>query len=190
MKDTNSVAWVMPHGSAFGALGVPRGQTIFFQTLSCGTSNRRGWRAEQNASTFFILGSNWWPKVWNQMVNIIKLRLKCQYLTLCVLYKWKIQNISDGIFIMSPWSCPRGGTLGRWGAQWGGGGQKLFFETWSCGISNWQGCWAEQNASKIFILGSSWWPWVRSKGQMSLNFGYHVNFIFIPNFVCVLTNKR
>ena len=32
---------------------------------------------------------------------------------------------------------------------------------------------------------------VRSKGQMSLNFSYHVNFKdFIPNFVRVLTNKR
>ena len=31
---------------------------------------------------------------------------------------------------------------------------------------------------------------VRSKGQISLNFNYHVNSkIFIPNFVCVLTNK-
>ena len=31
--------------------------------------------------------------------------------------------------------------------------------------------------------------WVRSKGQI-LNFGYPVNSkIFIPNFVCVLTNK-
>ena len=29
------------------------------------------------------------------------------------------------------------------------------------------------------------------KGQISLNFGYHVNFkYFIPNFVCVLTNER
>ena len=29
------------------------------------------------------------------------------------------------------------------------------------------------------------------KGQISLNFGYHVNFkVFIPNFVCVLTNER
>ena len=29
----------------------------------------------------------------------------------------KIQNMSDGTCIMSPGSCPRGGTLGRWGAQ-------------------------------------------------------------------------
>ena len=32
-----------------------------------------------------------------------------------------MQNISDGIFILSPGSCPRGGTLGRWGCQ-----KKLF----------------------------------------------------------------
>ena len=32
---------------------------------------------------------------------------------------------------------------------------------------------------------------MESKGQISLNFGYHVNFkIFIPNVVCILTNKR
>ena len=32
---------------------------------------------------------------------------------------------------------------------------------------------------------------VRSKGQISLTFGFHINFkIVIPNFVCVLTNKR
>ena len=28
-------------------------------------------------------------------------------------------NISDGIFIPAPRSCPRGWTLGRWGAQGG-----------------------------------------------------------------------
>ena len=65
MKDTkhirqnfHSVAWVMPQGWDFRALGVPRGSD-FFQTWSCGISNRRGWRAEQNASKIFILGSNW-----------------------------------------------------------------------------------------------------------------------------------
>ena len=32
---------------------------------------------------------------------------------------------------------------------------------------------------------------VRSKGRVSLNFSYKVNSkIFIPNFECVLTNKR
>ena len=36
----------------------------------------------------------------------------------------KIQNISDGIFILLPGSCPRGGTLGRWGCP---GVKKNFF---------------------------------------------------------------
>ena len=58
MKDTkyirwdfNSVAWVMPQGLDLRVLGVPRGsKKIFFQTLSCGISNRRELGAEQNAS--------------------------------------------------------------------------------------------------------------------------------------------
>ena len=40
-------------------------------------------------------------------------------------HKCKIQNISDGIFILLPGSYPRDGTLGRWGV--GGGGQKFIF---------------------------------------------------------------
>ena len=141
-QDFNSVALVMPKGPDFGALRVLRGSKNFFQTWSCGISNRRGWQAEQNACKFFILGSNWWP--WGEVKRsyIIKFRLTCQfqrffYQTLCVLCKWNIQNISEGIFILSPWSCPRGETLGRWGCP---GGQKIFFfQTWSCGISNRRG---------------------------------------------------
>ena len=48
MKDTThirwefySVAWVMPKGWDFGALGVPRRSNIFFPTWSCSISNRR-----------------------------------------------------------------------------------------------------------------------------------------------------
>ena len=34
-------------------------------------------------------------------------------------------------------------------------------------------------------------PWGGSKGQISINFNYKVNFKdFFPNLVCVLTNKR
>ena len=45
-----------------------------------------------------------------------KVNFKDFYTKLCVCsHKWKIQNISDEIFILSPGSCPRGGTLGRWG---------------------------------------------------------------------------
>ena len=32
-------------------------------------------------------------------------------------HKCKIQNISDGIFILLPGSYPRDGTLGRWGVK-------------------------------------------------------------------------
>ena len=46
------------------------------------------------------------------------------YTKLCVCsHKCKIQNISDGISILSPGSCPRGGTLGCWGCP----GVKFFF---------------------------------------------------------------
>ena len=40
-QDFYSVAWVMPQGWDFGALGVPRG-SFCFQTRSCGISNRGG----------------------------------------------------------------------------------------------------------------------------------------------------
>ena len=40
-----------------------------------------------------------------------KVKFKDVYTKFCVCpHKWKIQNISDGIFILSPGSCPRGGT--------------------------------------------------------------------------------
>ena len=49
-----------------------------------------------------------------------KVNFKDCYTKLCVCsHKWKKQNISDGIFILSPTSCPRGGTLGRWGCPGG-----------------------------------------------------------------------
>ena len=44
---------------------------------------------------------------------------------------------------------------------------------------------------KFASLGQTGDLGARSKGQISLNFDYHVNSkIFIPNLVCVLTNKR
>ena len=100
-------------------------------------------------------------------------------------HKWKIQNISDRIYILSPGSCSRGGTLGHWGYP---EGQTFFFQTWSCSISNRRGWRAEQNASNIFILGSNWWPWGEVKRSNIINMS--ISKILIPNFVCVLTNKR
>ena len=54
----------------------------------------------------------------NHLISITKLFSYIFYTKLCVCSrKLKIQSISDGIFILSPGSCHRGGTLGRWGAQ-------------------------------------------------------------------------
>ena len=158
-------------GWDLGALGVPRGsKKIFFQTWSYGISKRR---AEQNASKIFILGSNWWP--WGEVKGQISLNFgyhvnfKDFYTKFFVCsHKWKIQYISDRILILSPGSCPRGGTLGHWGYP---GGQTIFFfQTWSCSISNRRGWRAEQNAYNIFILGSNWWPWGEVKRSSHVNF--------------------
>ena len=77
--------------------------------------------------------------------------------------------------------------VGLWGT-WGAQGVNFFFQTWSCGISNRRGWQAEQNASNIFILGSNWWHWGEVKRSNIINMS--ISKMFIPNFVCVLTNKR
>ena len=117
-----------------------------------------------------------------------KVNFKDFYTILCVCtHKWKIQNISDGIFILSPGSCPRGGDFGVLGEP--EGSKNIFSQTWSCGISNRRGWRAEQNASKIFILGSTWWPWGEVKGQISFNFNYKVNFKDVYTKSCVCPHK-
>ena len=100
-----------------------------------------------------------------QIFNVnYKVNFKDFYTKLCAcsLHKWKIQVILDGIFILLPGSCPRGGTLGRWGCP--SGQQFICFQTWSCSISNQRGWRAEQNALKFFILELNWWPWNEIKG--------------------------
>ena len=49
----------------------------------------------------------------------------------------------------------------------------------------------EQNRmqSKIFILGSNWCAWGEVKGQISLNFSYHVNFKDFYTKFCVCSHK-
>ena len=43
----------------------------------------------------------------------------------------------------------------------------------------------------VFFCPASRGPGEESKGQITFNFNYNVNFKdFIPNFVCVLTNER
>ena len=107
------------------------------------------------------------------------------YQTLCVFSQMRYKTYQTGFSF-----CCLGHAqgLGLWGA---GCAQvvNFFFQTWSCGISNRRGWRAEQNASKIFILGSNWWPWGEVKGQISLNFGYHVNFKDFYTKLCVCSHK-
>ena len=67
----------------------------------------------------------------------IKFRLPCQfqrflYQTLCVFSQMKDTKHIRHELIMSPESCPRGGTLGCPGGQ-------FIFQSWSCCISNRRG---------------------------------------------------
>ena len=126
------------------------------------------------------------PKVKYYLVSITKSISKIFIPNfVCILTNKRYKRYQTGFALCRLGNAPG---VGHWGVGVPRGSKKN--QTWSCGISNPRGWRAEQNASKIFIVGSNWWPWVRSKGQISLNFDYHVNSkIFIPNFVCVLTNK-
>ena len=89
----------------------------------------------------------------------------------------KDTKLSDGIFILSP---------GR------PGGQQLFYFKHGQLAYQIDGD-DEQNRMQVNVLpyGQTGDLEVRSKGHISLKFDYHVNSkIFVPNFVCVLTNKR
>ena len=81
---------------------------------------------------------------------------------------------------------PQGGTLGRWGAQVG---QKKFEHghvAYQIDGDDEQNRLQVKFSSRVKLVTSR----VRSKGQILLNLDYHVNSkIFIPIFVCVLTNK-
>ena len=86
--------------------------------------------------------------------------------------------------ILSPGSCPRGGT---WGAQ---GVKKFFFSNivmWhikSTGMTSRTKCKLNFHPRvKLVTLGEV-------KGQISLNFGYHVNFIDFYTKLCVCSHKK
>ena len=105
--------------------------------------------------------------------------------SVCVLTKERYKTYQTGF---SFWPLGHAPGVGLWGTGGCQGGKKKNFQTWSCGISNRQGWRAEQNASKIFILGSNWWPWGEVKGQI-FNFGYHVNFKDFYTKLCVCSHK-
>ena len=148
--------WSCPRGLTLERWGWRRGggSFFFFQTWSCGITNRWGWRAEQNASKIFILGSNWWPWGEVKMSNIIKfgyyINFKDFYTKLCVCCTndWNERNKTyQMVFSFCHLSHAPG--VGLWGAVGCPGGRSIFFQTCSCGISNRRGWRAEQNASKF-----------------------------------------
>ena len=189
--DFHSVAWVMPKGWDFGVLGVPRwSKFIFFN------HGHVAYQIEEDDKQN-RMQVNFYPRVklltlgWGQRSNTIKFRLPCQcqrflYQTLCVFVtNARYKTYQMGFSFCRLGHAPGVGLRGTGGAQWV---KPFFFQTWSCGISSRRGWRAEQNASNIFILGSNWWPWGKVKRSNIISLS--ISKIFIPNFVCVLTNKR
>ena len=118
-RDFYSVTWVMPKGWDFVALGVPKvSNSFFFKHGHCSISNRRGWRAEQNASNIFILCQTGDLRARSKG----QIPLTCQfqrflYQSLCVFSQIKDRNILNRIFILLPRSCPRVGLRGAGGVK-------------------------------------------------------------------------
>ena len=127
-----------------------------------------------------------------------KVNFKDFYTKLCKCsHKGKMQNISDGIFILSPGSCPRRGILGCLVAKikfppavcllyylflnhW-----TKFNQIWCVSYSH---EWGVQQ-QMLFCL-APWGPGEGSKGQISLNFNYKVNIKDFYTKLCVCSHKR
>ena len=101
---------------------------------------------------------------------------------MCVLTNERYKTYQTGFLFCRLGHAQGVGLGGTGGAQ---GVKILFFQTWSCGISNQRGLQAEQNASSKGQTGDLG---ARSKGQKSLTCQFQ-NF-YTKLFVCVLTNKR
>ena len=156
MKNSKSPRFKKSEGDIVIASARPFICPLCYLLLNHWTKFNQIWFTHINRTCNGISPAPWGPGEGSKVQISFNFNYKANfrdfYTKLCVCsHKWKIQNISDGIFILSPGSCPSGGTLGRWGCP---GGQKKF-QTWPCGISNRRGWRAEQNASKIFILGSN-----------------------------------
>ena len=95
--------------------------------------------------------------------------------------------MSDGIFILSSGSCPRVGTLGHWGVQ---GGQKFIFLKHGHVVYQIDGDDEQNRLVKFSSSGQTGDLWVRSKGLISLNFGYHVNFKDFYAKLCVFSQIK
>ena len=82
-------------------------------------------------------------------------------------------------FVSMPVSCPRVGLEGAKGAQ---EVKKIEYGHVAYRIDG-------DDEKNSFTLWSNWWPWVRSKGQTSLNFNYKINFKDFYTKLCVCSHK-
>ena len=111
----------------------------------------------------------------------------------CVLTNERYKTYQTGFFILSPGSCPRGGT-------WGYLGAKIKFRPAVCPLcylllNHWtkfNQIWCvsyshEWGAQRKTFFGSP--PREGSRGQISFNFYYKVNFVDFYSKLCVCSHK-
>ena len=137
MKDTKHVRFFFillpgscPRGGTWGYLGAkikfcPAVSPLCYLLLNHWTKFNQIWCVNyshewgaQHKKNFGLapLGPREGPKGQISFTFNYKVIFKDFYSKLCVCsHKLKIQNISDSFFILSPGSCPRGGTWGYWG---------------------------------------------------------------------------
>ena len=114
----------------------------------------------------------------------------------CVLTNERYETYQTGFFILSPGSCPRGGT-------WGYLGAKIKFRPAVCPLCYFLlNHWTKFNQIWCVSYSHKWGTQHKKKiGPRTLGRGQKVKYhlisitksiskIFIPNFVCVLTNER
>ena len=132
--------------------------------------------------------------VWAQMKVLLSITqsiskiFKPNFLYLLTNKRYKSKNISDGIFIRSPGSCPRGST---WGYLGGLGGQKKIFSAIQPDLV------CEFLTSMAHATAQFFWsppPWALGRGQkvkyQKISITKSISKVLKPNFVCLLTNER
>ena len=104
----------------------------------------------------------------------------------CVLTNERYKTYQKGFSFCRLGHAPGIGLRGPWGTQV----VKKKFQTWSCGISNQRGWWAEENASKIFILGPNWEPWGEVKRSNIIKFQLPCQFQSFYTKLCVFSHIK
>ena len=201
-----SVAWVMPLG---WDLGVLKGQ-IKFRPAVCPLCYLllNHWTKFNPILVCELL--TWMERRWKILApppgegskgqisfNFnYKVNFRDFYSKLCVCsHKWNVQNILDGFFILSPGSYP-------WGGTWGYLGAKIKFRPAVCPLcylllNHWTKfnpnlvcellTWMERKV--FFFCPALWGPEEGSKGQISFNFNYKVNFKGFYSKLSVCSHK-